>query len=530
MCTGDPASLAIFGSCVDCEHPRFISFTCFNVSPMQSKSQYLSKLFRSTSSIPGTCSATSKAVSEPRGRRLADAKDMLHDTSVSVNSDPPRVVNLVNSSLAVGFLQGQLQYLRDRGFDVTLLSPERRKGEWEVARPEGISMIDVPLERKIAPLRDLASLWRLWLTLRALRPTVTNVGTPKAGLLGGFAAWLNRVPCRFYTLHGLRFETTKGLKRRLLVYAERLACCFAHRVICVSHSVRDKAIASGLTRQERTVVFGSGSCNGVDASRFAATPEMIRRAAALRRRFGIPARAPVVLFVGRLTCDKGIPELTEAFLRLVKQFPDLRLLIVGRFEDEDQLSVDIRRRLETHPNVIFVGAVQNTAPYYAVADVLALPSHREGLPTVVLEAQAAGKPVVGASATGIVDVVADGETGFLFPVGDAAALAKALARLITDKALTTKLGRAGQERIKREFQQEQIWEALYREYLQLMEERELPLPSIPLADRDKSRSLVSNSNGWPIVGNTTRKKNARVEILRRHPARPTPSRPVESGV
>jgi glycosyltransferase involved in cell wall biosynthesis len=356
------------------------------------------------------------------------------------------------------------------------------------------------------------------------------VGTPKAGLLGGFAAWLNRVPCRLYTLHGLRFETTKGLRRRLLVYAERLACRFAHRVICVSQSVRDKAIASGLTRQERTVVFGSGSCNGVDASRFAATPEMMRRAAALRRRLGIPARAPVVLFVGRLTCDKGIPELTEGFLRLVKQFPDLRLLIVGCFEDEDQLPDDIRRCLETHSHVIFVGAVQNTAPYYAIADVLALPSHREGLPTVVLEAQAAGKPVVGAAATGIVDVVADGETGLLFPVGDAAALAKALARLITDKALTAKLGRAGQERIKREFRQEQIWEALYREYLQLLEERELPLPSIPYADTDRSMSLESSSTGWPIARNITREKNARVEIPPRHSARPTPSRPVETGV
>src|SRR5882762_3502848 len=198
---------------------------------------------------------------------------------INGNLARPRLVIAVNSAIAVGFLQGQLQFFRDKGFDVTVLCPERRKDEWEVARADGIPTIEVPMEREIAPFRDLASLWRLWRIMRTLRPTVTNVGTPKAGLLGGFAAWLNRVPCRFYTLHGLRFETSRGIRRRLLIYAERLACRFAHRVVCVSQSVREKAIAFGLTNLDRTVVFGSGSCNGVDASRFSATPERMKQAA-----------------------------------------------------------------------------------------------------------------------------------------------------------------------------------------------------------------------------------------------------------
>ena len=390
----------------------------------------------------------------------------------------PRLVIAVNSAIALGFLQGQLQFFHNRGFDVTVLCPKRRKDEWEVERPEGVPTIEVTLEREIAPLQDLVTLWRLGRIMRELRPTVTNVGTPKAGLLGGFAAWLNRVPCRFYTLHGLRFETTKGLKRRILVYADRLACRFAHRVICVSQSVREKAIASGLTTWERTAVFGAGSCNGVDASRFAATPEMKQRAAELRRRLGIPEQAPVALFVGRLTCDKGIPELMQAFLRLDNQFPDLRLLLVGCFEDGDPLPFDVRIRLETTERVILAGAVNDTRPYYAIADVLVLPSHREGLPTVILEAQAAGKPVVGASATGIVDLVTEGETGLLFPVGDVTALAKALAKLISDKGFATKLGLAGQEQVQRDFRQEQIWQALHREYLEVLQWKESPRSSI----------------------------------------------------
>jgi len=217
----------------------------------------------------------------------------------------------------------------------------------------------------------------------------------------------------------------------------------------------------------------------------------MKQAAQLRRHLGIPAQAPVVLFVGRLTSDKGIPELMEAFLRLGNQFLDLRLLLVGCFEDEDPLPLDTRTCLETHSNVIFAGPVENTAPYYAMADVLVLPSHREGLPTVVLEAQAAGKPVVGASVTGIVDLIVDRETGLLFPVGDVAALAEALARMITDKALASKLGHAGQERVKHEFQQQQIWEGLYREYVGLLDSKNVPLPF--LISKNDSPDLVARS-------------------------------------
>jgi glycosyltransferase involved in cell wall biosynthesis len=309
-------------------------------------------------------------------------------------------------------------------------------------------------------------------------------------LLGGFAAWLNRVPCRFYTLHGLRFETTKGLKRQLLIGAERLACRFAHRIICVSHSVREKAIAAGLTTPEQAVVLGSGSCNGVDLSRFAETPELVTRAASLREQLGIPPQASVALFVGRLTSDKGIPELMEALSRLAPRFPQLRLVLAGCFEDGDPLPIDTKQILESHPQVIFAGASQNIAAFYAMADLIVLPSHREGLPLVVLEAQAAGKPVVGAAATGIVDVVTHEETGLLFPVGDVPALAAATARLIEDKALARKLGLAGQEQVKRNFRQEQVWEALHQEYLGVLRAKEPPLSLEPYT----GSSLFAGSN------------------------------------
>src|SRR5579859_1139704 len=263
---------------------------------------------------------------------------------MNANPNRPRLLIAVNSAIALGFLQGQPEYFQNSGFDVTVLCPEKRPGEWEVPRPENIRVLEVPMEREISPVRDIRSAWHLWGILRTLRPTVTNVGTPKAGLLGGFAAWLNRVPCRFYTLHGLRFETTRGLRRKILIFAERLACRFAHRVVCVSHSVREKAIGYGLIDREHSLILGAGSCNGIDMSRYIPTPERVKRAAELRDSFKIPKGAPVILFVGRLTYDKGICELTRAFLQLEKQIPDIRLLLVGTFEEGDPLPQEIRNR------------------------------------------------------------------------------------------------------------------------------------------------------------------------------------------
>jgi len=388
------------------------------------------------------------------------------------------MVLAVNSTIAIGFVQGQPEFFQNAGFDVTVVCPERRCGEWEVARPESVRIVEVPMEREISPLHDVFCLWRLWRILRELRPAVTNVGTPKAGLLGGFAAWLNRVPCRFYTLHGLRFETTKGFRRQLLIFAEKLACRFAHRVVCVSQSVREKAIECGLVSRERSLVIGAGSCNGVDVSRFVPTPQKMKRAGELRRQFKIPVQAPLALFVGRLTRDKGIPELFQAFLQVENRFPETRLLLVGSFEDGDPLPLDHRKRMEEHPRVILAGPVNDPAPYYAMADVLVLPSHREGLPTVVLEGHAAGIPVIGARATGIVDLLVDGETGLLFPVGDIAALATAMATLFSDRDLADRLALAGQELVKRNFQQEKIWEALHREYLKALQRKESSRHSI----------------------------------------------------
>jgi glycosyltransferase involved in cell wall biosynthesis len=395
--------------------------------------------------------------------------------NISPNAKAVRVLYIVTSSFSLRLLPGQLDYLQRAGFDVTIAcSPGE---ELSKAKRDGVQTITVPMAREISPWVDLLSLWRLARTIWRICPTITNVSTPKAGLLGGIAAWACGTPCRYYTLLGLRCETTTGLKRMLLLWTERIACACAHRVICVSESLRQKAIDLGIVNADRTLVLGSGSGNGVEVERFAPNAETLRRAAELRGYLGIPADAPVVGFVGRLTRDKGIGELVEAHLRLRKRFPAVRLLLVGDVEQGDPLPPETRCTMKTNPQIIQTGFVEEPAPYFHIMNVLAFPTHREGFGNAPLEAHAAGKPVVAARATGVLDGVIDGVTGILVPVGDVTALAGALELVLNDPSLAVALGAAGRERVLRDFRQERVWNAIVREYLQHLQVKGLSVPS-----------------------------------------------------
>ena len=394
---------------------------------------------------------------------------------ISMTDNRIDVLHAVTSSLGLLLLRGQLRYLRTAGFHPAIVCGPGPQSE-EMRATESISVYTLKMEREISPLEDLVALLRASQLVRRLRPMVSNSGTPKAGLLVGLAAWFNRVPCRIYTLRGLRVETTTGPKRWLLWLTELVACACAHRVICVSPSLRQRAVELGVVPLRKAIVLASGSSNGVDPSRFSPTPERLANAATVRRQLGIDPHRAVIGFVGRLTSDKGVPELVAAFRLLRRRFPSAALLLVGSYEQGDPVPPDTRAAIESDSSVIRVNFTSEIATYYFVMDMLVLPTHREGFPNVVLEAQAASRPVVTTSATGALDSVCNGVTGLLVPVGDAVALADALMKLLSDQELAQRMGRAGRERVIREFRHETIWEALAGLYRELLDQRGLPAP------------------------------------------------------
>jgi glycosyltransferase involved in cell wall biosynthesis len=403
----------------------------------------------------------------------------------------PRLVYIVTSAPSVMFLRGQLKYMRERGFDVVVIAAPGDEHR-VIKEREEVSTVSVPMEREISPFKDLVSLIRLYTVLRQLRPAIVNAGTPKAGLLGMIAACVAGVPVRIYFLLGLRLETTRGIKRFVLGIAERCASAFAHSVICDSESLRRLYVNLGFTTRAKTFVPGKGSPNGIYADELAQTSQLRDQARALRGHLRIPDGAPVIGFVGRITRDKGVPELLDAFDRILASFPDARLLILGRFEDSDPIPRSYANRLRSHPQVIMTGHVPDPASYYRTMDVVAFPSHREGLAGPPLEAALIAEiPSVAFEATGTVDAVCDGVTGTIVPLGDIASFARALEKYLGNDVLRRDHGKAGREYVLRHFRPEIVNGAIYREYVRLLKARSRALLNKRVDSADKAlRALL----------------------------------------
>lgn len=383
-----------------------------------------------------------------------------------------RLLHVMTVPQSLGFLTGQVGYMKENGFEVHAISSN---GDFldMFARREGVAVYPVDMLREITPLKDLVSVYQLWRLMRRIHPQIVHSHTPKGGLLGMLAATLAGVPIRIYHIRGLPFMTARGWKRNLLRLTEWMSCSMAHRVLAVSHSMRSVAIESKLCRADKIKVMGGGSGNGVDAEvRFASNRWQNAREE-VRARHGIPAEAVVVGFVGRIVRDKGISELVASWNSLRDEFPDAHLIVVGPFEDQDPIPATTAQDLKSDCRIHLVGSTSETPKYYASMDVLVLPTYREGFPNVALEAAAMELPVVATRIPGCVDAVEEGVTGLLVPAMDSEELAQAIRTYLSNPQLRLKHGAAGRKRVLRDFAPHGIWRAIHEQYLDLLSQRRL---------------------------------------------------------
>ncbi len=361
------------------------------------------------------------------------------------------VVFGMNSAFAVRqFLPEILAAVQQRGFEAVVAAPQPpQPADFQTSFP-GVRFRHVPMRREISPLSDIGTLCRLCSLLRSLRPALTNMSTPKMGLIGGLAAWIARVPHRIYTLRGLRYETARSWKRHLLIACEKIACACAHQVICISRSVQQTVIKEGIAPVGKLVLLGERVSEGIAIE---PEPEIRGRDPVhlLRRQLRIPEEAAVIGFVGRLTRDKGICELVQCFQILQREGRAVHLLLLGDFESGDPVDRETVEWIFTNPAAHWLGFIPDPKPYYRLMSAFVFPTYREGLGKVLLEAAAAGAPVVSTEVTGVVDIVQDGLTGILVPPGDAPALARAVGRLLDEPEMAARMAQAAQHMLREHF-------------------------------------------------------------------------------
>lgn len=368
----------------------------------------------------------------------------------------------------VAQLENQIAYLGRQGARITVVTSD----EPELSDLEGLAgvntrAIDIP--RSISPWRDLLALIRLWRFFRSHHIQIAHSTTPKAGLLCAVAALLAGVPVRLHTFTGQPWVTMHGTMRWLARACDKLIGILNTRCYTDSPSQRDFLVAERIIDARKLFVIGLGSLAGVDTARFCRDRYPPEKRIALKRSLDIPDKALTLLFVGRITEDKGVRELLQAFRQICLSIHDVHLVFVGRFDEQSGVANSLTRSdVESVPQVHIVAYNPEPEAYMAIADVLCLPSYREGFGTVVIEAAAMELPTIGTGIYGLTDAVVNGETGILVPPRDAKALAKALARLLADSALRQRMGAAARRRVLEHFDADRFNLKILEEYQTLI--------------------------------------------------------------
>ena len=277
------------------------------------------------------------------------------------------------------------------------------------------------MHREISLISDLICLFRFVLLFVVQRPHVVHGNTPKASMLSMFAAWLTRRPVRIYMCHGLRYETSLGFMRKVLEAMEWLACHCATTVIGVSHGIVDQLVKDGLCPKDKTMVVGYGTAGGVDTDYFSRAS--IKGQPNLREELGIPENAFVFCFVGRIVRDKGINELVQAFDRLSQRYYSAYLLLIGPQEKElDPINELTQILIKINKHILALGKKDDVRPYLAISNAFVLPSYREGLGQVLLEANSMSVPCISSDIVGPQDVIVPNVNGELVEVKSVDAL------------------------------------------------------------------------------------------------------------
>ncbi|EFS19776.1 glycosyltransferase family 4 protein [Staphylococcus hominis] len=362
-----------------------------------------------------------------------------------------KIFQLVTVSKSIPLMKGQIEYLRDKGLDVHVVSSE---GPEQNTYSSDITHV-VNMEREISLKNDLKSLMNMIRLFKKEKPHIVNSGTPKAGLIGTLAAFITRRPVRIYTVRGLRLETVTGLKYKILYAMEKLAMFCATDIIAISESLKDKIVELGLEKKEHIKVLGHGSSNGINLDNFTKDKTIIPYE--LKEKL---ADHFVIGYVGRIVKDKGIHEIIEAFKIIQKNYNKVKLLIVGPIEKDDSISEEDYQYLQNNLNIIMTGHVNDTVNYYNHMDVLVFPTYREGFGNVSIEAQAVEVPVIVNNVTGAKDTLINHVTGYLVEKGNYNQIAQKLEFLINNPAIRKQLGINGRENVKSKFRNEIIWKHL----------------------------------------------------------------------
>ena len=342
----------------------------------------------------------------------------------------------------------------------------------DLARARSVEPIVLPaLGREINPLDDLVALARMVQFVRRLTPDVVHTHMAKAGTIGRLAARICGVPLVVHTYHGHVFHSYFGAaKTRVFLTIERALGLVTDRIIVVGDGQRDEIAGYGVAPPGKLESIRLG---------LELAPLLHAEAARgrLRQELGIDASTPLVGIVARLVPIKAHEAFFDAAVRIREALPRVEFLVVGDGERRQELETLVQRR-GLSPAVRFLGWRRDMLNVYADLDVVALTSRNEGSPVALIEALAAGRPVVSTAVGGVPEVVINGDTGVTVPVADPRTLADAVLTLLADRPLAERLGAAGRRHVYPRYDSSRLVDDVRDLYLRELAVRGRAQPSV----------------------------------------------------
>ena len=372
-------------------------------------------------------------------------------------------------------LKGQPYFMKNKGFEVILISSSGPEVE-SLEKQESCRHISIPLTRTINPFIDIYCIIKLWIIFLKIKPDIVHTHTPKAGLVGMWAALLAGVPVRLHTIAGLPWVEYNGFLRQLLILIERITVFAANKVFPNSLQQKQFLINRKIGVQ-KLKVLGNGSSNGIDLDYFQETDEIIKSGKQLKILEKVKTEAWVWIFIGRLVKEKGVGELIAAFQKYNLNYPDDKLWLLGSEEPLlDPLTDEQKKLIKEHENIREWGFVKDVRVHLSASEVLVFPSYREGFPNVPLQAAAMGCCLLLSDINGCNEIVEDGKTGLLMPVKDADILYEAMVFLRNNPQKTNSFRVSIKDVINTRYDQQKLWNIIFEEYKSWLQIKNRKLP------------------------------------------------------
>lgn len=357
------------------------------------------------------------------------------------------------------------QALNNERFESILVTGRVDDAEKDMIYLAGEKKVDplvIPeLGRRIRPLKDLIAFWKIYRIIRRERPDIVHTHTAKAGALGRVAAVLAGVPVRIHTFHGHIFESYfNGFYIGVFLFIERTLAYFSRYIVVVSRAQKREI-------GERYKIAGPEKIRvvplGLELEKFLSIRS---RNGKLRKELGIDDDVIAIGIVGRLVPVKNHRMFLESAGNLSAVSSDkvkIKYLIIG--DGEERMALEAQaKELGIGKDALFCGWRENMADVYSDLDLVVLTSLNEGTPVALIEALAAGRPVVATDVGGVKDVVEDGANGYCVASGDAQAFALRMADLIRDPGKRSAFGVKGREMVRDRFSKERLVEDMTKLY------------------------------------------------------------------